>query len=102
MAETSASGLLNIEINGSNPSDPIEGAKVTITEHRSSRIVKILETDRQGQINAIELQTVHSSSEDPWRPYKKYDLSVEIPLLETVQKPATLILKSVFKFMLIV
>lgn len=79
MAETSASGFLNIEINGSNPSDPIEGAKVTITEHQSNRIVQILETDRQGQINAIELQTVQSSSEDPWRPYKKYDLSVQIP-----------------------
>ncbi|MGG6311688.1 peptidoglycan-binding domain-containing protein [Paenibacillus macerans] len=74
-------GYLNISINDRNQTDPVKGAKVLITEHNNrEKVYKTVITNDIGQVNNIEL----SSRNDRYsaEPYKKYDLVVQVPLIE--------------------
>lgn len=72
-------GFLNVMVNGINPSDPIPGAKVTITEYGNrDKIIKTTETNEVGQINLIELEATSPTDVNS----KKYDLIFEIPPIQ--------------------
>ncbi|EFM10676.1 Peptidoglycan-binding domain 1 protein [Paenibacillus curdlanolyticus YK9] len=78
-----ASGFLNIEMNGMNPSDPIEGATIKITEHRNpNKVIKTVVTDKDGQVPDVELPAPAASPNADWDPHTKYDLLVEIPSVD--------------------
>lgn len=86
----STTGLLRVEVTAGTYGIPIEGAQVTITKNvdGGSTLVRMLETDRSGRTQTIELDAPpESMSESPGneQPFSEYNVRVEYPGYYTIE-----------------
>lgn len=86
----STTGLLRVEVTAGTYGIPIEGAHVTITKSADggSTLVRMLETDRSGRTETIELDAPPASmSEAPGseQPFSEFNIRVEYPGYYTIE-----------------
>lgn len=86
----STTGLLRVEVTTGTYGIPIEGAHVTITKNAEggSTLVRMMETDRSGQTETIELEAPpESMSESPGneQPFSEFNIRVEYPGYYTIE-----------------
>lgn len=82
-------GTLNINVVSNRNNRPVEGARVRITtENAPDQSVEEANTDSQGQLNNIELESPpleYSMNPTADKPYSEYTIYVSAPGFETVE-----------------
>lgn len=92
----STTGLLRVEVFTGTYGAPIEGAHVTVTKNADggSTLLRMMETDRSGSTETIELEAPPASiSEQPGsigKPFSEYNIRIEYPgyfIIENINVP---------------
>lgn len=90
-------GYLQVEVVSSENNFPIAGAKVSVIDQASGRVMEELTTDTSGQTDTISLAAPpieYSLEPSVIRPYSEYNLRIEAPGFEPVTIDGTEILSS--------
>lgn len=90
-------GYLQVDVVSSENNFPIAGAKVSVIDQSSGRVMEELTTDTSGQTETISLAAPpieYSLEPSTIRPYSEYNLRIEAPGFEPVTIDGTEILSS--------
>lgn len=90
-------GYLQVDVVSSENNFPISGAKVSVIDQTSGRVIEELTTDTSGQTDTISLAAPpieYSLEPSVIRPYSEYNLRIEAPGFEPVTIDGTEILST--------